>query len=136
MKYDDIINMPHHVSDKRPHMDEMNRAAQFAPFAALTGFDAAIQETGRLTDSKIELTENMKSELDGKLQYISQHLHENLEITLTYYVPDLVKEGGKYIVRTGKVKKLDSKDLYLRLENDELIKFEDIYEINHIVNNP
>ena len=86
--YDDIINLPHHVSAARPQMSMMDRAAQFSPFAALTGYDAAIKETARLTDQKIELDDYEKEEINDKIQLIAEHLGEDFEIVITYFQPD------------------------------------------------
>lgn len=107
-KYGDIINLPHHTSAKRPHMSMLDRAAQFSPFAALTGYDAAVQETARLTERRIELDEYEKSVLDERLQLVQQHLKEQPEVTITYFKPDDRKEGGAYLSVTGNVKKIDN----------------------------
>ena len=86
--YEDIINLPHHVSPKRPQMSMQDRAAQFSPFAALTGYEDAIKETGRLTDVKIELSDEDRELLDQKQQYLQEHIGDRPEITITYFVPD------------------------------------------------
>ena len=106
-RYDDIINLPHHVSAKHPHMPALDRAAQFSPFAALTGHDAAIKETARLTDEYMELDEDRKEEIDRQLQKIREHLSEKPEVMITYFVPDERKAGGSYVTVSGRVKKLD-----------------------------
>lgn len=106
-RYDDIINLPHHVSSKHSHMPALDRAAQFSPFAALTGHDAAIKETARLTDEYMELDEDRKEEIDRQLQEIREHLSEMPEVTITYFVQDERKEGGSYLTVSGRVKKLD-----------------------------
>lgn len=106
-KYDDIINLPHHVSKRHPQMSMLNRAAQFSPFAALTGHDAAIQETERLTDSFIELDEDRKGQLDEQLQLIIENLEQKPECEITYFQPDEKKSGGKYVTIRNRVKKLD-----------------------------
>ena len=111
-KYDDIINLPHHTSPKRPRMSMIDRAAQFSPFAALTGYDAAVKETARLTDRRIELTEDSRAALDRKQQLLVDNLAEHPEVSVTYFVPDERKAGGAYITNTGSVKKVDD---YLRL---------------------
>ena len=95
-KYDDIINLSHHVSSRHPQMPMMNRAAQFSPFAALTGYDDAVRETARLTDEKIELDEYEKEELDRKIQWIGSHLDEHIPVSITYFQPDDRKAGGTY----------------------------------------
>lgn len=106
-RYDDIIHLPHHVSKTRPQMSMMDRAAQFSPFAALTGYDAAIKETGRLTDEKIELGEETKAVLDRKQRYLSDMISVQPEITVTYFLPDERKSGGTYLSVTGKLKRID-----------------------------
>ena len=100
-KYDDIINLPHHVSQTRPQMSMIDRAAQFSPFAALTGYDAAIKETGRLTDTKLEIGDEERDVLDRKQQYLQKIVADRPEITITYFVPDEKKAGGSYTSLTG-----------------------------------
>ena len=99
-KYDSIMNLPHHVSKTRPQMPMSDRAAQFAPFAALTGYDSAIKETGRLTDERIELDEEALSALDMKYQLLMDTFDEAPEVTITYFQPDERKAGGKYLTAT------------------------------------
>lgn len=106
-RYDDIINLPHHQSADRPHMSVHDRAAQFAPFAALTGHKAVIAETARLTDIRMELDEYEIAALDGRLQLIQEHISERPIITVTYFCPDDKKSGGTYRDKTGAVKKID-----------------------------
>ncbi|MGN0351743.1 MAG: hypothetical protein ACI4ES_08825 [Roseburia sp.] len=106
-KYDDIINMPHHVSKKHPQMPLLDRAAQFSPFAALTGHGDAITETARLTEKRLDLDENSIEMLDIKLQLLKEKLAEKPIVTLSYFVPDEKKEGGSYLTATGTVKKID-----------------------------
>ena len=106
-RYDEIINLPHHVSKTRPQMPMSDRAAQFAPFAALTGYDSAIKETGRLTDEKIELDEEALTALDMKYQLLMDVFDDAPEVTITYFQPDERKAGGKYVSATGAVKKVD-----------------------------
>ncbi len=126
-KYDDIINMPHHVSSKRQRMSMIDRAAQFSPFAALTGYDAAVKETARLTDKRIELDEYEKAALDEKLRLALENPEE--EITITYFKPDAKKDGGAYIGITGKIKKIDDYERVLVLVDGLKITIEDIMEI-------
>lgn len=92
--YEDIINLPHHVSTKRPQMSMLDRAAQFSPFAALTGYDAAIKETGRLTDEKIEMDEASLNMLNMKFQLLVEALGDEHEVSFTYFKPDERKAGG------------------------------------------
>ena len=107
--YADIIHLPHHKAANRPHMSLYDRAAQFSPFAALTGFDGVIAETARLTDRKVELSESEKILLDQKLTLIDDVIQDkhHPEITVVYFVPDYLKEGGEYEEYTGKVRKID-----------------------------
>lgn len=130
MKYDDIINLPHHVSSKHPRMDLIDRAAQFSPFAALTGYDAAIKETGRLTDRRIELDENEKAILNEKIQIIMESYEQKPEVTITFFVPDEKKDGGAYNSVTGVVKKIDVHDKVITMMNKTEIPIEEIYKID------
>ena len=100
-RYDEIINLPHHVSKTRPQMPMSDRAAQFAPFAALTGYDSAIKETGRLTDEKIELDEEALTALDMKYQLLMDAFDDAPEVTITFFQPDERKAGGKYASQVG-----------------------------------
>ena len=127
--YADIINLPHHVSKSRPQMSISDRAAQFSPFAALTGYDAAIEETGRLTDSFIELDENRKSFLNEKLQLIVKHIKEQPKVTITHFKPDEKKDGGTYIDIIGFVKKIDDYEKCVVMRDGTKIKIEKIYNI-------
>ncbi len=106
-RYDDIIDLPHHEPTTRPRMAMENRAAQFSPFAALTGYDDATREEARLVDMKQELSEDMKDMIDAKLAVIEQHIKEQPEISVTYFQPDEKKTGGRYTTVSGNVKKLD-----------------------------
>ena len=116
-RYDDIIDLPHHVSLSRPHMERSDRAAQFSPFAALTGYESAVKETARLTDQRVELDENEREALDKKLAVLAARLGEQPEITVTYFVADERKEGGSYVTARGRVKKIQSYEGMLILED-------------------
>lgn len=105
--YDDIINLPHHVSKTRPQMSMIDRAAQFSPFAALTGYDAAIKETGRLTDDKIELDDDALSDLNMRYQILIDKLDEQPDVAITYFKSDETKDGGAYLTITDKIKRID-----------------------------
>ena len=128
-KYEDIINLPHHVSDRRAPMSMIDRGAQFSPFAALTGYDAAIQETARLTDQRIELSDGQKELLNEKLQLIRENLREQPEVTVTYFCPDAGKDGGAYIRLSERVMMVDGYRKVLAMEDGTVIPFEDLYEI-------
>lgn len=128
-KYKDIINLPHHQSKRRPRMSMIDRAAQFSPFAALTGHNDAIIETARLTDRKIELDEGTKSVLNEKIQMISDYLSEMPTVTFTHFEPDIKKDGGAYLKTTGTVKKIDDFNKEIYLTDGTIILIEHIYEI-------
>ena len=127
--YEDIINLPHHISKTRPQMSMIDRAAQFSPFAALTGYDAAIQETGRLTDEKIYLGEEAKTVLDRKQHYLSDIISVQPEITVTYFLPDERKSGGSYLSVTGKLKRIDEYERMMILTDGKKIPLDDIMNI-------
>ena len=129
-QYNDIIDLPHHVSATRPRMSMIDRAAQFSPFAALTGYDAAIKETGRLTDARIELSEESRAILDRKQQLLLSNLSNSPEISVTYFVPDERKAGGSYATVTGKVKRVDEYLRLLILFNGEKIYLDDILDLD------
>ena len=117
--YEDIMELPHHQSSRRPHMPLNERAAQFSPFAALTGYEAAITEAGRLTESFRELDENEKAALDEMLQYLRKNKEARPEITILHFVPDEVKEGGAYVETEGRFLKLQVTGRELVLETGE-----------------
>jgi len=129
MKYDDIIHLPHHRSKKHAPMPLIDRAAQFSPFAALTGHDAAIKETARLTDRKIELDEYEIAVLDEKLQEVREQLKNHPEIEVTWFQPDMRKEGGEYVTGSGKVKKLEEYTKSIIMEDGTRIRIEDIIDL-------
>ena len=106
-KYKEIINLPHHVSEIRPHMSMIDRAAQFSPFAALTGHDEALDETARLTDVFVEPDEDEKQLLDEKLRMIAELIEEKPVVTVTYFIPDDKKDGGRYVNVADYIKRID-----------------------------
>ena len=120
-RYDDVIYRQHPTSKKHPRMSRMNRAAQFAPFAALTGYEESIEETARLTDRRIELSEFEIEELNAKLNFIQEHIKERPEVTITYFQPDERKEGGSYITVSGKVRRIDEASKVLVFEDEKII---------------
>ena len=128
-KYDDIINLPHHVSKKHPQMSLHDRAAQFSPFAALTGHKAAINETARLTDEKQILSEDVIAKLNEQLNLIKENNGTNQTVTITYFVPDDKKSGGAYISHTGVVKKIDEYNHTVILTDKTVIPIEQISEM-------
>ena len=128
--YEDIINRPHHVSKARPQMSELERAAQFAPFAALTGYDSAIKETGRLTDERIELDEEALTALDMRYQLLMDAFDDAPEVTITYFQADERKAGGKYITATGAVKKVDDFERRITMQDGAKIPMDDVLIID------
>lgn len=128
-KYKDIINLPHHVSSTRPQMSMMDRAAQFSPFAALTGYDAAIKETGRLTEDKIEMDEESFNMLNLKLQILRDRIDEEPEVTFVYFKPDDLKAGGAYLRQTGIVKKIQEFERQIVLVNGGVIPMDEVQDI-------
>ena len=130
--YEDIINLPHHISKSHPQMSLENRAAQFAPFAALTGYDSAIKETARLTDEKLELSEEMKDIINDKLNVLNGKLTSRPIATITYFVKDKLKEGGSYITATGNIKQIDLVNKSIILTNKKKIFIDDIIGISGI----
>ena len=120
--YADILTLPHHKAENRPQMSMHDRAAQFSPFAALTGFDGVIAETGRRTDRKIELSESQMTLLDQKMALIDDAIQDGTHpvVTMVYFVPDAKKEGGSYQEYTGKVRHIDAAErkLVFLAEND------------------
>lgn len=127
--YEDMIDLPHPTSARHPRMPRISRAAQFSPFAALTGHEAAITETARLTEQKMELTEDAKAELDQKQKILLEHIAEQPEIAVTWFRPDERKEGGEYITAVGSVKRIDTVQRILYLTNGYQISLDDIFEI-------
>ena len=128
-KYDDIINLPHHVSRTHSPMDMMERAAQFSPFAALTGYEDAAKETRRLTQPRIELDESEKEVLDQQLHKLEAAFPETPSAAFTYFIPDIRKEGGTYRTVSGKIRKIDSYRRMIILESGEQIPIEEIINI-------
>ena len=126
-KYADIIDLPHQKSVKRPHMPVEDRAAQFSPFAALTGYEDAVKETARLTDERIELDEYSKEELNRKLNEIKDDLTK--QVSITYFVPDERKEGGTYITVSERIRKIKEHEQVIILENGTEISICEIIEI-------
>jgi hypothetical protein len=127
--YDDIIHLPHHQSTKHPQMSPADRAAQFSPFAALTGYHAAVQEAGRLTDRKVDLTEDEKAALDEKIRLLLDRLGEQPEIAVTYFLPDLKKDGGSYQTVSGQLKKVDFVERILVFAEETAIPMDDVVDI-------
>ena len=128
-KYDDIIDLLHHVSSTRPQMPMIDRAAQFMPFRALIGYEDAVQETARLTEDRAELTEDEKSILDRKLQSLADNIDSHPRVTLTLFQLDKKKAGGAYVTITGQLKKIDDFAGTLILLEGDQVMIEDILDI-------
>lgn len=124
--YSDIIGMEHHRSDKHPHMSNLDRAAQFSPFSALSGYDDCITEAARLTDEKIELDEETQQMLDVKLQILLTNLQQHPEISFTVFQSDPLKTGGAYIIVVGEVKKIDTVARKIHLMDGKALLLDDI----------
>ena len=127
--YDDIINLPHHVSTRHPQMSMMNRAAQFAPFAALTGHSAAIEETARLTELQQELADEDNEILNQKMTYLREVINEHPTISITYFEPDKRKSGGRYMSIEGQLQNIDDYNQTIVLKNGETIPLKSILDI-------
>ncbi|MBR1470634.1 MAG: YolD-like family protein [Lachnospiraceae bacterium] len=128
-EYDDIIDHPHHQSKTRPHISMLKRAAQFAPFSALSGYDEAVEETARITDHRMELDDEEMALLNDKLQYLSMTCTEHPRVSITYFANDTSKEGGSYETVTGSIKKIDAVLHYVLMEDGTRIAINDIYTI-------
>ena len=130
-EYDDISNLPHHVSSRHPQMSMMNRAAQFAPFAALTGHAAAIEETARLTDEQHELADEDSEALNQTLAYLRETINEHPTITITYFEPDKKKAGGAYKTIEGQLQNIDDYNQSIVLKSGEAITLKSVLDIQY-----
>ena len=128
-KYDDIIDLPHPTSQNHPRMSLHDRAAQFSPFAALTGHHAAITETGRLTDRRIELDESEITRVDAALQHLQKLLPGRPTVSITYFVPDERNSGGSYQTVTGEVKRIDAVSGVIQMTGRREIPIEDVFSV-------
>ena len=126
--YDDIINLNRPIS-KHPHQSIESRASQFAPFAALVGYDEQVKETARLTTNKIEIDEGLKEILNNKLNYLNDHLDKKEEVSITYFIKDSKKSGGKYITKTGIVKRIDIVNGFIKFTDNDIIYMTDVISI-------
>lgn len=127
--YSDIINLPHHVSRKHPHMSMINRAAQFSPFMALVGYGDEMKEAQRLVEDRIELDENEKEILNEKLVIIAENISEKPYASVMYFEPDLKKKGGAYVKVRSRVKKISGYDKTITMTDGLVISIEEIREI-------
>ena len=124
--YSNIIDHPHHRSSKRPHMSMTGRAAQFSPFAALTGYGEAVEETGRLTSEKITLDEDAISALNDKLR---KAVEGHSGVAITHFVADLRKSGGEYLISSGNIRKVDTTENKVILSDGTSVPIDDIFDI-------
>lgn len=129
-KYSSIIDLPHHVSKVRSPMTMCQRAAQFAPFAALTGHSAAISETARLVDKRIELSDSEYEKLNRKVALFLAHLDEHPRMSITYFIPDSYKEGGRYATHSGIIRSWNEYDQRITFDDDTQIMANEIIDIN------
>ena len=129
-RYDDIINLPHHISPTRKQMSMHDRAAQFAPFAALVGYDDAVAETARLTETRPELDEQEQRAINERLAYIANHINEYPEVRIKYFVPDERKSGGAIVEVFGVVKKISDADATVTLADGCKIRLSDIVDLS------
>lgn len=125
-KYEDLLHLPHHTSTTRPPMSMRDRAAQFSPFAALTGYEAAVEETARLTEDETVLTEEMKLQINDRLLWLRERLSDPPTVTLTYFVPDLKKSGGETVRRRGRITEIDELEGIVTLSTGKRIPMEQI----------
>ena len=130
MPYDDIIHLPHPTSAKHPRMPLRDRAAIFSPFAALSGHSAAIAETARLTDQRLDLDEDARAELGRRQQALLEHLADRPEVSVTWFQPDGKKDGGAYVTTTGRLKKIDEVERTLVLTDGMVIALDDVMGID------
>lgn len=128
-KYDDIINLPHYEPKYHPRMSKYKRSAQFAPFAALVGYDEQVQECSRLTDKRLEIDDELKEKINNKLNKINELIKNSPEVEITYFIPDEKKDGGKYITVIGNVKRIDYINRFIKLTDNKKIILDDVVDI-------
>ena len=129
-RYEDMLELPHHISRERPQMAMEERAAQFSPFAALTGYGDAIRETGRLTERQLELEPDVKDRLNEKLRLLMELPSPRPEVSIVYFLPDEKKEGGSYVSVRGRVKKVDENSRQIVMENGGRIPLKAVMELD------
>ena len=128
-KYDDIINLPHYEPKYHPRMSKYKRSAQFAPFAALVGYDEQVQECSRLTDKRLEIDDELKEKINYKLNKINELIKNNPVVKITYFIPDVKKDGGKYITEKGNVKRIDYINRFIKFTDNKKIILDDVIDI-------
>jgi len=127
--YEDIVNLPRHISKVHPQATMADRAARFSPFAAISGYEDMVKEAARVTEERIDITDATKELLNEKLNMIIEFLDEEPEVTITYFEPDKKKDGGAYISITGTVKRIDEYERIVLMSNDKKIRIDEIYAI-------
>ena len=127
--YEDIVDLPHHVSRKHPQPTMADRAARFTPFAAITGYEEMVLEEARVTDERIEMDESSKAALNEKLNMILEFIDEQPEVSITYFEPDKRKAGGAYVTVTGTVKRIDEYEHLVIMTDGKKINIDDIYNL-------
>ena len=127
--YEDIVDLPHHVSKKHPQPTMADRAARFAPFAAITGYEEMVLEEARVTDERIEMDESSKAALNEKLNMILEFIDEQPEVSITYFEPDKRKAGGAYVTVTGTVKRIDEYEHLVIMTDGKKINIDEIYNL-------
>ncbi len=128
--YNDIVNLPHHVSASRQPMSSADRAAQLAPFAALTGYEDAVAEAGRITGTQIELDEQQQVELNRRFNLLMTNITRLPEVEVEYFVPDMLKSGGEYVVYRGVIKKVSISDKRIIFQDDTVIQLNMVVALN------
>ena len=128
-KYNDIINLPHHVSKKHPQLSKASYAAQFSPFAALSGYDGIVLEAARITDERVELGDKENDILNAKLQVIGDHIKEHPEIKVTYFEKDKKKSGGAYLQRNACIKRIDDVERIMYFTDGTNLPIDDITDM-------
>ena len=129
-RYDDIINLPHHVSPTHQRMSMHDRASQFAPFAALVGYDDAVAETARLTETRPELDKQEQRAINERLAYIADHINEHPEVRIKYFLPDKRKNGGAIVEVSGAVKKISATDETIVMADGSFVSIKDVIDIS------
>ena len=128
-KYDDIINLPHYEPKYHPRMSKYKRSAQFAPFAALVGYDEQVKECSRLTDERLEIDDELKEKINYKLNKINELIKNNPVVEITYFIPDVKKDGGKYITEKGNVKRIDYINRFIKFTDNKKIILDDVIDV-------
>lgn len=128
--YEDIVDLPPHISKKYPQPTMLERAARFSPFAAITGYEEMVKEAARVTDKKIELDEGDKEILNEKLLFVTEMCESDAIINITYFIPDSLKSGGKYTTVSGSIKRIDEYERKILFTDGTTIPIDDIYQID------